>query len=636
MMDMCLTGEPITGRRGARRSSIVNYAVPAAELDAKTSTGCSTRIVDKSPTGIRLGKQALSKIREMGTDSALEYAQFMLANMARTQDAREGFAAFNESRAPELDRRMSDEANSSASAAARASGATARKVRAQLVQSGGIDYLVLDYLAEITMSILARMKAKNPDLGYATDFVTHGHEAAGARDRRKAHQGRSPMPAASTRRPAARARGGVRGGRRRSEDRRRRRRRPLRAGSTAFREQRRARNVQRRAAARSESRASTPISAPSHRRRARHAGADIVLTGRCVDSALALGPLIHEFGWSAEDYDRLSAGTLAGHVIECGAQATGGIFTDWRAVAEGWDNMGFPIAECRGGRQLRASRSRTGTGGLVTPRDRRRTDRLRSRRSRRLYLARRRSATGATCGSSRSATNRVRVSGAKGPRADRDLQGQRDLCRRLPRRRHRHDRRARGRGKGPGGRPRDPRPRAAPHPAAGFRRFHRDVGRGARRRNELWRAAAPRDAREVILKIGVAPRLRDALQIFAREIYPAAHSDGAGADRLSGGRPEPQPVIRLFSFLVDKAAVPVSVSFGGPIASPRPPMRPTADERAAARRHGRPRHGLAQRARRARAADRARPWPQRRQGRHRQYRRARAAAGIHPGCARGG
>jgi enoyl-CoA hydratase/carnithine racemase len=79
--------------------AIVNHAVPAAELDAKLDWLLS-RITDKSPTGIRLGKQALAKIREMSTDSALEYAQFMLANMARTRDAREGFAAFGEKRSP--------------------------------------------------------------------------------------------------------------------------------------------------------------------------------------------------------------------------------------------------------------------------------------------------------------------------------------------------------------------------------------------------------------------------------------------------------------------------------------------------------------------------------------------------------
>lgn len=99
LMEMCLTGEPITAKQ-ALEDRIVNYAVPAAELDAKTDWLVS-RIVDKSPTGIRLGKQALVKIRDMSTDSALEYAQFMLANMARTRDAQEGFAAFVEKRAPQ-------------------------------------------------------------------------------------------------------------------------------------------------------------------------------------------------------------------------------------------------------------------------------------------------------------------------------------------------------------------------------------------------------------------------------------------------------------------------------------------------------------------------------------------------------
>ncbi|GGF52474.1 enoyl-CoA hydratase [Azorhizobium oxalatiphilum] len=99
LMEMCLTGEPITAR-AALADRIVNYAVPAAELDAKTDWLLG-RITDKSPTGIRLGKQALGKVREMPVDTALEYAQFMLANMARTEDAREGFAAFAAKRAPQ-------------------------------------------------------------------------------------------------------------------------------------------------------------------------------------------------------------------------------------------------------------------------------------------------------------------------------------------------------------------------------------------------------------------------------------------------------------------------------------------------------------------------------------------------------
>lgn len=99
MMELCMTGEPITAAE-ALAQGFVNYSVPASDLDTKTEW-LVERVVTKSPTGIRLGKQALSKIREMSTDSALEYAQFMLANMARTKDAREGFAAFNEKRKPD-------------------------------------------------------------------------------------------------------------------------------------------------------------------------------------------------------------------------------------------------------------------------------------------------------------------------------------------------------------------------------------------------------------------------------------------------------------------------------------------------------------------------------------------------------
>jgi len=72
-------------------------------------------------------------------------------------------------------------------------------------------------------------------------------------------------------------------------------------------------------------------------------GCDIVVTGRCVDSALALGILMHEFGWRDDEYDKLCMGTCAGHLLECSAQCTGGLFTDYDA--QKWDNMGYPIAE---------------------------------------------------------------------------------------------------------------------------------------------------------------------------------------------------------------------------------------------------------------------------------------------------
>jgi len=99
LMEMCLTGEPIRGAEAAELK-LVNYAVPAAELDAKLDW-LVERVTSKSPSGIRLGKQSLAQIREMSFDGALEYAQFMLANMARTEDAKEGFKAFAEKRPPQ-------------------------------------------------------------------------------------------------------------------------------------------------------------------------------------------------------------------------------------------------------------------------------------------------------------------------------------------------------------------------------------------------------------------------------------------------------------------------------------------------------------------------------------------------------
>lgn len=95
------------------------------------------------------------------------------------------------------------------------------------------------------------------------------------------------------------------------------------------------------------------------------AGADIVVTGRVADSALALGPLMHVFGWRADDWDRLAAGTLAGHLLECGSQITGGYFADppWKSVP-GMADLGYPVAEIDSGGDIVIGKPE-GTGGRV-------------------------------------------------------------------------------------------------------------------------------------------------------------------------------------------------------------------------------------------------------------------------------
>merc|ERR1719375_616045 len=100
----------------------------------------------------------------------------------------------------------------------------------------------------------------------------------------------------------------------------------------------------------------TPIAAALAR------GADIIVTGRVVDSALVLGPLMHEFGWKGTDYDLLAQGTLAGHLVECGAQGTGGLFTDWKSHA--WENIAYPIVTVSPNGEFVVSKLAEGNGTI--------------------------------------------------------------------------------------------------------------------------------------------------------------------------------------------------------------------------------------------------------------------------------
>lgn len=233
----------------------------------------------------------------------------------------------------------------------------------QLIQHGKIDYLVFDYLSEITMSIMGRAMAKDPNAGYAIDFVTVTM-AAIARDvaARKikviANAGGLNPRACAAALEALLAKQGV-------------------DLKVAYVEGDDIRPQLDKWKALGLTEMFTGAALPENPltmnaylggfpvAAALAAGADIVVTGRCVDSAVTLGACIHEFGWTPHDFDKLAGGSLAGHIVECGAQACGGIFTDWEKVPD-WDNIGYAIAEISPDGSFVATKPE-GTGGLVTP-----------------------------------------------------------------------------------------------------------------------------------------------------------------------------------------------------------------------------------------------------------------------------
>jgi hypothetical protein len=208
----------------------------------------------------------------------------------------------------------------------------------QLVDNGEIDYLVFDYLAEATMAILARAKATNADFGYAVDFVTVAMKDVLSDCSKKgitviANAGGVNVPACITALETLCEMleldltvAGVYGDDLSNHE----------LGDMP--EMQTGKPLPAKLASINAYLGAMPITD------ALAAGADIVVTGRVVDSAVALAPLIHEFGWSETDYDQLAQGSLVGHVIECGAQCTGGNYTDWQDVPD-FSDMSYPIAE---------------------------------------------------------------------------------------------------------------------------------------------------------------------------------------------------------------------------------------------------------------------------------------------------
>ncbi len=231
----------------------------------------------------------------------------------------------------------------------------------QLLQARGLDYLTFDYLAESTMAILAKAQRRKPGSGYATDFVGAMADNlaqiadcgvkvlsnAGGLDPEAC---REAVDSIARRHGLNLSVAVVRG-----DD---------VLGLTRDRGADGWRDLDGHPIPSDLLSANAYLGARAIQC-ALERGADIVITGRVVDSAFTVAALVHEFGWSWNDWDRLAQATLAGHIIECGAQACGGLFTDWWQVPD-WDRIGYPIVECRDDASIVVTKPDE-TGGLVSP-----------------------------------------------------------------------------------------------------------------------------------------------------------------------------------------------------------------------------------------------------------------------------
>jgi hypothetical protein len=217
------------------------------------------------------------------------------------------------------------------------------------VEDGPIDYLMLDYLAEVTMSIMQKQKARDPNAGYARDFIPLMKRilptcvernikvtanAGGVNVRGCAN---AVIEVARELGLAGRVRIGMVTG----DDIMSRIDELLARGI----ELRNMDNGEPLSTVRDSIQSANVYLGAAPMVEALRQGAQIVITGRATDTGLTLAPLIHEFGWANDDWDRLAAGTIAGHIIECGAQASGGNCQyEWRSIPD-LANVGFPIAE---------------------------------------------------------------------------------------------------------------------------------------------------------------------------------------------------------------------------------------------------------------------------------------------------
>jgi hypothetical protein len=441
----------------------------------------------------------------------------------------------------------------------------------QLVKLGQLDYLVFDYLAELTMSILAAQRAKEPALGYATDFVTVTMKAilkdvAAQGIRVIANAGGVNPQACAQAIAALAAELGV----------------SVKV-AVVLGDDVMPLIAQLREESITELQSGAPLPAKVLTanaylgalpvKQALDAGAQIVITGRCVDSAVTLGALMHEFGWDAGDYDRLAHGSLAGHIIECGCQATGGLHTDWQSVPD-WAHIGYPIIECQADGSFVATKP-PGTGGLVS------TAVIAEQMLYEIGDPRRYLLPDVTCDFSevrleQVGENRVRVQGARGIApgpaykvSSTYMDGFRcsaqltivglDAARKAQRTGEAILERS--------------RELFAQNGLADFSRTLIEV-LGSEQGN-FGPHARTADVREAVLRVAVMHPQKAALEIFAREVAPAGTSWSPGTTGTDG-RPRPAPAIKQFAFLLDKARLAPRVVIGEEIVPVDVPTRQAA------------------------------------------------------------
>jgi hypothetical protein len=450
---------------------------------------------------------------------------------------------------------------------------------AQLL-GAGVDYLMMDYLAEVTMSLLARAKMKDAEGGYPPDAVAY----LGAVLPELAAKGVKVATNAGGVNPA--------GCKRALEALIERQGLALKVAMVEgddvmplipslrekdVREFVSGEKLPARLLTANAYLGALPIKA------AFDAGADIVITGRCADSALALGILMHEFGWGETDYDHLAAGSLVGHILECGPQATGGNFTDWERVPD-WFNIGYPIVTCRADGTFLVSKP-TGTGGLIVP-EVVSEQTLYEIGDPAAYFLPDVVADFSNVMITQVGENQVEVKGAKGrpPTTQYKVSatyqdGYRsvatvsivgiDAAAKAERTGRTLIDRAemifRSKNIGP------------------FKATHIEALGAEASYGEKSQARA---AREVLLRLVVVHDSREALEIFGRELGSIGLSCAPGTTGIYSGRPKPTPVVRLFTLFLDKAdlgdpkltvgaaeAVTIAVpTAGGYVAPPKPDL----------------------------------------------------------------